>query len=38
MVSETWISTTEETNMLRIFERKSGRKICGPVKEGDDDE
>jgi hypothetical protein len=29
---ETWAITTEETNALRMFERKIVRKIHGPVK------
>jgi hypothetical protein len=31
--SGTLTRTTEETNALRIFERNTARKICGPVKE-----
>ena len=27
--------TMEDTNMLRIFERKTIRKIHGPIKEGE---
>jgi hypothetical protein len=33
MRQELGTMTTEETNALRIFERNTVRKICGPVKE-----
>jgi len=34
-VGQTWTTTTEETNALRIFERKAARKIHAHVKEGE---
>jgi hypothetical protein len=33
--SETWTMTTDETNALKIFDRKVVRKMYGPVKEGE---
>jgi hypothetical protein len=33
--SETWTVTTVDTTLLRMFERKIVRKICGYVKEGE---
>jgi glutamine cyclotransferase len=35
MLPETWTMTMEETNALRIFERKIVSKIRGLVKEGE---
>ena len=32
--SETGTTTKEDTNALRMFERKFENKICGPVIEG----
>jgi len=31
--SQAWTSTAKEVNVLRIFERKTVRKMCGPVTE-----
>jgi hypothetical protein len=33
--SETWTLTKSDDNLLRIFERKILRNICGPIQEGD---
>jgi hypothetical protein len=32
---ETWTLTKSDENLLRIFERKILRKVCGPIQEGD---
>ena len=32
---ETWTLTVSQENMLRCFERKIQRSICGPIKVGD---
>jgi hypothetical protein len=33
--SEAWTMASEEMNVLRIFERKIVRRICGPINEGE---
>ena len=32
--SEAWASAAKEVNILRILERKTVRKMCGPLTEG----